>query len=210
MLLCTGKVYYDLAAARAERGHHRHGDRPRSSSSTRCPSRQLQPTLDRYPNAEDVRWVQEEPANQGAWTFLGLALPEKCPERLSHVQRVSRRRMAAPAAGSSQVHEVEQAEIVAKAFDEPPDTAAETAKSSRQPRQTSPTDPDSRGFFQRLSALVVGSSNVQWPRAGVAFHDKCDAPVHCTFRGNSPAHGRPVVVNTHDKSTRVRPGAGRP
>ena len=47
------------------------------------PHRKLAAVLERYPNAEDVRWVQEEPANQGPWPFLGLELPEKLPERLS-------------------------------------------------------------------------------------------------------------------------------
>jgi 2-oxoglutarate decarboxylase len=59
--------------------------------------------------------VQEEPANQGAWPFLGLTLPEKFP-RLVGIKRVSRRRMAAPAAGSSKVHEVEQAEVLETAL----------------------------------------------------------------------------------------------
>jgi 2-oxoglutarate decarboxylase len=72
--------------------------------------------LDRYPRARDVRWVQEEPANQGPWPHLGLELPEKMPERLSGLRRVSRRRMAAPAPGSSKVHEVEQADLVDKAL----------------------------------------------------------------------------------------------
>ena len=47
------------------------------------PHRQLAAVLERYPNADDVRWVQEEPANQGAWPYFGLELPEKLPERLS-------------------------------------------------------------------------------------------------------------------------------
>jgi 2-oxoglutarate decarboxylase len=72
--------------------------------------------LERYPNAKDIRWVQEEPANQGAWPHMGLELPEKLPERLSGLTRISRRRMAAPAPGSSKVHEVEQRELIAKAF----------------------------------------------------------------------------------------------
>jgi 2-oxoglutarate decarboxylase len=72
--------------------------------------------LDRYPNAEDVRWVQEEPANQGAWPYLGLTLPEVLP-RLVGLKRISRRRMAAPAAGSSKVHEVEQNAILEAAFE---------------------------------------------------------------------------------------------
>jgi len=60
--------------------------------------------------------VQEEPANQGAWPHYGLALPELLPELLGKVKRVSRRAMAAPSAGSSKVHAVEQAELVEAAF----------------------------------------------------------------------------------------------
>ena len=80
------------------------------------PHRQLAAVLERYPNAKDVRWVQEEPANQGPWPYFGLELPEKLPERLAGLKRISRRRMAAPAPGSSKVHEVEQADIIEKAF----------------------------------------------------------------------------------------------
>jgi 2-oxoglutarate decarboxylase len=63
----------------------------------------------------DFRWVQEEPANQGAWTFLALSLPEMLP-RLTGLQRVSRRAMAAPSAGSAKVHDVEQQAVIAAAF----------------------------------------------------------------------------------------------
>ena len=78
---------------------------------------ELSAVLDRYPNANgDVRWVQEEPANQGAWPFLGLWLPERMNGRLPHLKRVSRRRMAAPAAGVAKVHEVEQKALIAEAL----------------------------------------------------------------------------------------------
>ena len=49
-----------------------------SSSSTRCRRRARTPP-EAYPDVTDFRWVQEEPANQGAWTFLALALPELLP-----------------------------------------------------------------------------------------------------------------------------------
>jgi len=78
---------------------------------------EVTPTLfARYPNAKDVRWVQEEPANQGPWPYFGLELPERLPERMAGIKRISRRRMAAPAPGSSKVHEVEQADIIDRAF----------------------------------------------------------------------------------------------
>ena len=80
------------------------------------PRRRLGVILDRYPHATDIRWVQEEAANQGAWPFLGLWLPERMNGRLPHLKRVSRRRMAAPAAGVAKVHEVEQKALIAEAL----------------------------------------------------------------------------------------------
>jgi 2-oxoglutarate decarboxylase len=115
VLLCSGKIYYELAAAREKRGVQNIAI-VRVEQLYPVPDRQLASVLDRYPNAEDVRWVQEEPANQGAWPFFGLELPEKLP-RLVGFRRVSRRRMAAPAAGSSKVHEVEQAALIDEALD---------------------------------------------------------------------------------------------
>ncbi|WP_246170991.1 multifunctional oxoglutarate decarboxylase/oxoglutarate dehydrogenase thiamine pyrophosphate-binding subunit/dihydrolipoyllysine-residue succinyltransferase subunit [Pseudonocardia hierapolitana] len=114
VLLCSGKIYYELAAAREKRGIQDIAI-VRIEQLYPVPDRQLASVLDRYPNAEDVRWVQEEPANQGAWPFFGLELPEKLP-RLAGFRRVSRRRMAAPAAGSSKVHEVEQAALLDEAL----------------------------------------------------------------------------------------------
>ena len=114
VLLCSGKIYYELAAARDKRGVEDTAI-VRIEQLYPVPDRQLATILERYPNAEDVRWVQEEPANQGAWPFIGLALPEKLP-RLVGIRRVSRRRMAAPAPGSSKVHEVEQNAILDKAI----------------------------------------------------------------------------------------------
>ncbi|SHK03614.1 2-oxoglutarate decarboxylase [Pseudonocardia thermophila] len=112
--LCTGKIYYELAMAR-EKKQINDVALVRLEQLYPLPDRQLAAVLDRYPNAEDIRWVQEEPANQGAWPYLGLELPQKLP-RLVGMKRVSRRRMAAPAVGSSKVHEVEQAEVIEAAF----------------------------------------------------------------------------------------------
>ncbi|MHA6785061.1 multifunctional oxoglutarate decarboxylase/oxoglutarate dehydrogenase thiamine pyrophosphate-binding subunit/dihydrolipoyllysine-residue succinyltransferase subunit [Pseudonocardia saturnea] len=118
VLLCSGKIYWELAAQREKRGVDGVAI-VRVEQLYPVADRQLAGVLERYPNAEDVRWVQEEPANQGAWPFLGLVLPEKLP-RLVGIRRVSRRRMAAPAAGSSKVHEVEQKAIVDEAFGDLP------------------------------------------------------------------------------------------
>jgi 2-oxoglutarate decarboxylase len=114
VLLCSGKIYWELAAQREKRGLDGVA-LVRIEQLYPVPDRQLAAVLERYPNAEDVRWVQEEPANQGPWPFLGLVLPEKLP-RLVGWKRVSRRPMAAPAAGSSKVHEVEQKALIDEAF----------------------------------------------------------------------------------------------
>ena len=75
----------------------------------------LSRVLDSYPNTKEYFWVQEEPANQGAWPTFGLALPELLPE-LAGIKRISRRAMSAPSSGSSKVHAVEHQEILDEAF----------------------------------------------------------------------------------------------
>lgn len=115
VLLVSGKLYWELLAKK-------HKDNRSDVAIVRMeqlypvPKRRLKETLDRYPNATEYRWVQEEPANQGAWPFLGLALPELLPDTLSGIRRISRRSMSAPSSGSSKVHAVEQQEILDEAF----------------------------------------------------------------------------------------------
>jgi multifunctional 2-oxoglutarate metabolism enzyme len=116
VLLCSGKISYELHAARQQHGIDNTAI-VRIEQLYPVPQRRLAAALDRYPNATDLRWVQEEPANQGAWPFYGLSLPELMPERLGALRRISRRAMAAPSAGSAKVHDVEQRELVAAALD---------------------------------------------------------------------------------------------
>ena len=116
VLLCAGKLYYELVAAREKAGRTNDIAIVRMEQLYPLATEELTAVLDRYPNADDVRWVQEEPANQGAWPFLGLWLPERMNGRLPHLKRVSRRRMAAPAAGVAKVHEVEQKALIAEAL----------------------------------------------------------------------------------------------
>jgi multifunctional 2-oxoglutarate metabolism enzyme len=115
ILLTSGKIYYDLAARKAK---DRRDDIAivRIEQLAPLPRRRLAERLDQYPNAEEKFWVQEEPANQGAWPRFGLELPELCPDRLAGLKRISRRAMSAPSSGSSKVHAVEQQEIIDAAF----------------------------------------------------------------------------------------------
>jgi len=115
ILLTSGKLYYELVARKAK------NDRDdvaivRIEQLAPLPKRRLGETLDRYPNVAEFFWVQEEPANQGAWPRFGLELPELLPDKLTGLRRISRRAMSAPSSGSSRVHAVEQQEIIDLAF----------------------------------------------------------------------------------------------
>jgi multifunctional 2-oxoglutarate metabolism enzyme len=115
ILLCSGKLYYELQARKAK-------DKRDDIAIVRVeqlyplPPRRLGKVLGDYPNVSEYFWVQEEPANQGAWPTFGLALPELLPDRLTGIKRISRRAMSAPSSGSSKVHAVEHQEILAEAF----------------------------------------------------------------------------------------------
>ena len=115
ILLTSGKIYYELEARKAK-------DKREDVAIVRIeqlaplPKRRLANTLDSYPNAQQFFWVQEEPANQGAWPTFGLHLPELLPDKLTGIKRISRRAMAATSSGSSKVHAVEQQEIIDEAF----------------------------------------------------------------------------------------------
>ncbi|MBO0855763.1 MAG: multifunctional oxoglutarate decarboxylase/oxoglutarate dehydrogenase thiamine pyrophosphate-binding subunit/dihydrolipoyllysine-residue succinyltransferase subunit, partial [Nocardia sp.] len=115
ILLTSGKLYYELAAHKAKTGREDVAI-VRIEQLYPIPSYRLNEKLASYPNATEVAWVQEEPANQGAWPFFGLNLPEILPERFATLRRISRRAMSAPSSGSSKVHAVEQQEIVDEAF----------------------------------------------------------------------------------------------
>jgi 2-oxoglutarate dehydrogenase E1 component len=114
VVLTAGKVYYDLLAARRKSGD-------RSTALVRLeqlyplPGEAVTDALSAYPHARDVVWAQEEPANQGPWAHIALSLPDHLPEG-STLRRVSRKAAASPAAGSSKVHEAEQAALIEGVF----------------------------------------------------------------------------------------------
>lgn len=113
--LCTGKVYYDLAQAREQRGR---GDTAilRVERLYPLPVAELRDALAGFPNAGEVVWVQEEPANMGAWPCMAGRLPAQLGGRT--LRAVSRPESAAPATGFPSVHESEQRAIVEQLFPE--------------------------------------------------------------------------------------------
>jgi 2-oxoglutarate dehydrogenase complex dehydrogenase (E1) component-like enzyme len=110
VVLCSGKVYYDLAAARQDR---QDVALVRVEQLYPLPAEQIRAEIGRYPDAEVV-WAQEEPANQGAWGFMAMNLPAHLDGR--PLLRVSRTASASPAVGSASVHQAQQQELVASAL----------------------------------------------------------------------------------------------
>jgi multifunctional 2-oxoglutarate metabolism enzyme len=116
VLLCSGKVFYDLFQARADRGVT---DTAiiRVEQLYPMPVEELRSALAKYTKAEDFAWVQEEPANQGAWTFIALNLLEHLEG--VRLRRISRPAAAAPAVGSTKMHDAEQSALIEAALPAP-------------------------------------------------------------------------------------------
>ena len=113
VLLCSGKVFYDLLAARTDRGITDTAIL-RLEQLYPLPVDEVRAALAMYPNAEDFAWVQEEPANQGAWSFIALNLLEHLEG--VRLRRISRPAAAAPAVGSTTLHDAEQAALTEAAL----------------------------------------------------------------------------------------------
>ncbi len=111
VLLCTGKVYWELLAERVTSGD-RQTAIVRMEQLYPLDEEAIRAALAPYPDAELV-WVQEEPENQGAASFLSMRLPEMLGRPL---RVVSRPESAATAAGSAKTHAAQHAELLAAAF----------------------------------------------------------------------------------------------
>jgi multifunctional 2-oxoglutarate metabolism enzyme len=100
ILLCTGKVYYDLAERRQKAGDTRTAV-VRFERLYPVPLDELRAELSRYPTDAEIVWVQEEPSIMGAWPRMALRLPELLGRPLSVVALPA---SSAPAPGSAKVH----------------------------------------------------------------------------------------------------------
>jgi 2-oxoglutarate decarboxylase len=115
VLLCSGKVYYDLLAERAKRAGSG-GEQVailRVERLAPVPGPEITEAVSAYGEAQLV-WVQEEPANQGGWPFMALNLPAHLGGRA--LSCVARPASASPAAGSHKTHDREQQALVEQAF----------------------------------------------------------------------------------------------
>ena len=110
VLFCSGKVYWDLLAESQQRDT---GDTAiiRLEQLYPTPVEEMKAAIAQFPDAE-LRWVQDEPANQGAWTYMGLFMPKYGV----NFKVVSRPASASPATGSAKRHAAEQADLISRAF----------------------------------------------------------------------------------------------
>ena len=116
VIFCSGKIYHDLVAER-EKLKDLTTAIVRVEQFYPFPADEIARVISQYPGAT-LLWVQDEPANQGAWPFISLQLSETQNEILqkAHIRRVSRRATASPATGSHYVHEEEQKALLVEAF----------------------------------------------------------------------------------------------
>ena len=112
VVLCSGKVYYDIAAGREEAGLDDVAVL-RIEQLYPFPAEELADALARYSDGVEVAWVQEEPANMGPMSYLRPLLRGLLGRRIG---LVSREPSASPATGSAKLHALEQQEIVSEAL----------------------------------------------------------------------------------------------
>jgi 2-oxoglutarate dehydrogenase E1 component len=144
VVFCSGKVYFDLLKARRKEAL-RDVALVRIEQLYPFPSDEYQGILNRYANALEVVWCQEEPQNQGAWYQIrhrleGLAMGRR------PVLYAGRAPAAAPATGIAKIHEIEQQVLVAAAL--------HSTTTEESPRETT-----------RLMANVPGTSAAATPAA---------------------------------------------
>ena len=113
IVFCSGKVAWDAMAARDERAA------PvaivRVEQLYPLPTEQMLAVLEKYPNARELRWLQEEPENMGAWTFIE-SNTWRIKERGYDIEHIARVESGSPATGSKTVHDQELADLLDRTF----------------------------------------------------------------------------------------------
>jgi 2-oxoglutarate dehydrogenase E1 component len=114
LVFCTGKVYYDLVA----KGIPSTVAVVRVEELYPWPHEAIAGIVDRYPNIDEVAWVQEEPKNQGAWSFVAPRLRVSTGNALV-IRYYGRPERASPAEGYPAEHAEEQGRIVTEVLESP-------------------------------------------------------------------------------------------
>ena len=122
ILLCSGKIRWDLATARSELGLDGQVAIISLERIYPLPAKELAALLATYPRDADIRFVQDEPENQGPWWFLEQHLPEAVAAFLPGYELkmtgVTRPAASAPSVGSLKIHRLQQEELLTRAFAE--------------------------------------------------------------------------------------------
>jgi 2-oxoglutarate dehydrogenase E1 component len=114
VILCSGKIYYELAARR-EKQKANNVAIVRIEELYPFPADELRPALERYADASEWVWTQEEPANMGAWPYIEPRLRRLAGSEIE-VTYCGRPERASPAEGYASDHEKEQERIVSTAL----------------------------------------------------------------------------------------------
>ncbi len=113
ILLCSGKVYYDLRAAAADRPERERTAIIRLERLYPFPAERLRAAVGAFPASAEILWVQEEPANMGAWSFIRSRLETLLARPPVYVGRPEK---ASPAEGYAGKHAQHQNQIVSRAL----------------------------------------------------------------------------------------------
>lgn len=112
VLLCSGKIYYDLLEAQ-ESEDRKDVAIIRVEQLYPTPIDQIEKIREKYKHAKEFFWVQEEPENMGAWPYISRKF------RKRNLDVIARRESSSPATGYAKQHTAQQLKIIAKAFGEP-------------------------------------------------------------------------------------------
>ena len=133
IVICSGKVYYDLETARVSSPHVSKDSSPTIAGDVAVvrleqfypfPAEALKKIFASYPNAAEIVWTQEEPQNMGGWTFVEPRLREILPETTT-LQYMGRAASASPATGSYAIHNLEQEKLIRESLTISENQAAE-------------------------------------------------------------------------------------
>lgn len=166
LLLCSGKIYYNMDEAR-EKLEPSSAEKfaiARVEQLYPFPDHKLLPILKSYPNLKRIVWTQEEPKNMGAWSFIAPRLAELAFSAGLRVEVAynGRTERASPAAGSEKVHNYEQEEIIRACF-----AAARTETRTSAPSQGTVTEAKKSGA-DRTVALAAQARQAQKGKNGKA------------------------------------------
>jgi 2-oxoglutarate dehydrogenase complex dehydrogenase (E1) component-like enzyme len=136
VLACSGKIYFALNAARLK---HQVDDVAivRVEQLYPFPQKELQGILSKYHRAQEVSWVQDEPMNRGAWTFMRDRLGQLLADNVV-LTYFGRDEAASPSTGLHKVHQIEEEEIITHALELAPEASQQELKPAAQAPDKTP------------------------------------------------------------------------